>query len=147
MSSSSDDPFDNLQREVQRLFHDLVYSRHPSAHFAEPSWSPAADLVVSAGEARVIVELPGVPRKNVRVRLHGNLLEIWGHRTPPAQIQGAHYHRAEIYFGEFRRLVELPWPADESRVEARYRDGLLEIMLVPALRLDPREVPIQTTVR
>ncbi len=147
MSNPPDDPFENLQREVQRLFHDLVYSRHPVAHFAEPSWSPPADLVVSADEARVIVELAGVPRKNVRVRLHGNLLEVWGQRTPPSRLHGARYHRAEIYYGEFRRLIELPWPADEAKVEARYRDGLLEISLVPAGRLEPREVAIQTPVR
>ena len=147
MANPPDDPFETLQREVQRLFHDLVYSRHPASHFAEPTWSPPCDLVVSEGEARVIVELAGVPRKNVRVRLRGNLLEVWGQRTPPAQLHGARYHRAEIYFGEFRRLIELPWAADESKVEARYRDGLLEISLVPAARLDPHNVPVQTSAR
>jgi HSP20 family protein len=147
MSNPPDDPLEQLQREVQRLFHDLVYSRHPVSHFAEPAWSPPADLVVSEGEARVIVELAGVPRKNVHVRLRGNLLEIWGLRTPPPRLHGARYHRAEIFFGEFRRLIELPWAADETRVEARVRDGLLEISLVPAGKLETRHVPVQTSTR
>jgi HSP20 family protein len=147
MSNPPDDPFENLQREVQRLFHDLVYSRHPVSHFAEPTWSPAADLVVSEGEARVIVELAGVPRKNVHVRVRANLLEIWGQRTPPSHLHGARYHRAEIYFGEFRRLIELPWVADETRVEARYRDGLLEISLAPANRLEAVDVSVETQAR
>ena len=109
---SSDDPFENLQREVQRLFHDLVYHRHPASHFGENSWSPAVDVVVNEQTARVVLELAGVPRENVRVRMRGNTIEISGRREPPPRTLGAHYHRAEIYFGEFKRVIELPWSAD-----------------------------------
>lgn len=143
MSRTPDDPFENLQREVQRLFHDLVYQRHPATHFGEPTWAPEADVVVSGGRARVILELAGVPRENVRVRLRGNVLEVSGRREPPAEVRGAQYHRAEIYFGEFRRAIELPWRADEGRIDARYRDGLLEITLVPSPQHEPRDVPVQ----
>ena len=129
---SHDDPFENLQREVQRLFHDLVYHRHPASHFGEPTWSPPADLVVNDSSARVVLELAGVPRENVRVRLRGNVLELTGRREPPHRPHGACYHRAEIYFGEFRRVIELPWAADEDNVDAKFRDGMLEIQLVPA---------------
>ena len=134
MSDSSDDPLRNLQREVERLFHDLVYARHPSCHFAERLWSPPADLVVTEQAARVLIELAGVPQQSVRVRLQERFLEISGRREPPREPRGAHYHRAEILFGEFRRRVELPWEADESSVEAHYRDGMLEIRLaaIPA---------------
>jgi len=132
MSRHSDDPMGSLQREVERMFRDLVYHRHPASHFAEPRWAPPCDLVVSDLAARVIVELAGVPRERVNVWLKGRVLEIRGHREPPHEPAGAHYHRAEIDFGDFRRVVELPWEADPSRIEALYRDGMLEIHLVRA---------------
>jgi len=134
MAQNPEDALEGLQREVERLFHDLVYHRHPASHFGEPSWSPPADLVVSPTSARVLLELAGVPRENVHVRLRGRTLEITGRREPPQETRGSHYHRAEIYFGDFRRTVELPWDADEHSITARYRDGLLEIELqrVPA---------------
>ena len=140
---SHDDPFENLQREVQRLFHDLVYHRHPASHFGDPAWSPPADLVVNESSARVILELAGVPRANVRVRLRGNVLEITGRREPPRRPNGAHYHRAEIYIGEFRRVIELPWAADEDHVDAKFRDGILEIQLIPAPQPKRAEIPVQ----
>jgi len=140
---SHDDPFENLQRELQRLFHDLVYHRHPATHFAEPTWKPATDLVVTHDSARVILELSGVPRDRVRVRLHGNLLEISGRRDPPQGSRDAHYHRAEIYFGDFRRLIELPWIADDTKVDAKYRDGMLEIQLVPAPQARRAEIEVR----
>lgn len=127
MSSRSDDPFEKLQREVERLCHDMLYHRHPASHFAVAVWSPAADVVVEADTARVLFELAGVPREHVRLRLVGRALEVSGRRTPPQEPDGAHYHRAEIYFGEFQRAVELPWDADPDRIEAVYRDGVLEV--------------------
>lgn len=137
------DPLKSLQHEVERLFHDLVYRRHPASHFAEPSWSPAADLIVSERTARAIFELAGVPRESVKVRLRGNVLEVSGRRTPPQEPAGTHYHRAEIYFGDFRRVVELPWDADPNRVDAVYREGLLEVRLRRAPAPVRREIEIE----
>lgn len=143
MPKHPDDALEGLQREVERLFHDLVYHRHPASHFGEPAWSPPADLVVSPTSARVLLELAGVPRERVRVSLRGRTLEVAGRREPPQEPGGAHYHRAEIYFGDFRRTIELPWDADEKSIVARFRDGLLEIELQRVPRPDPTEVVIE----
>jgi HSP20 family protein len=124
----------SLQRDVERLLLDLVYQRHPACHFTEPAWGPPVDVVVSDRLARVIVELAGVPRDQVRVSLEGRVLQIYGRRDPPHEPGVRHYHRAEIRFGDFRRTVELPWEADLRSLDATYRDGMLEIHLerVPA---------------
>jgi HSP20 family protein len=131
MSHDPEDPRWVLQRNVERLVRSLVYQRHPATHFSEPAWSPPVDLVVGEHSARVIVELAGVPRETVHVRIQGRGLEISGRREPPREMD-AHYHLAEILFGDFHRVVELPWEADADKVEALYRDGMLEIRLVPA---------------
>jgi HSP20 family protein len=143
MARDPEDPIETIQREVERMFHDLVYRRHPATHFAEPTWRPPADLVVSRRAARVLFELAGVPRETVRVTLRGRTLEVSGRRTPPQEPGDAHYHRAEIYFGEFKRTIELPWEADESAVEARYRNGMLEIHLKPVPVPSPTDIPIE----
>lgn len=143
MARNPEDPVESIQREVERLFHDLVYHRHPATHFSEPAWKPAADLVVSRQAARVLLELAGVPRESVRVTLRGRTLEVSGRRVPPQEPGGAHYHRAEIYFGEFRRVIELPWEADEHTVEARHRNGMLEIHLKPVSAPTPTDIPIE----
>jgi len=140
--SNPGDMLETMQREVERLWRDLVYHRHPAAHFAEQPWSPPADVVVSERTARVILEIAGVPRENVRVMLRGNTLEISGRRTPPRSEGAARYHRAEIYFGAFRRIVELPWEAAPDSVAAFYRDGLLEIRLAAA---EAEDVPVRET--
>lgn len=143
MSQPEDNPIESVQREIERLFHDLVYRRHPASHFAEAPWSPAADLVVSPNGARIMLELAGVPRSSVRVTLRGRTLEVSGRRSPPREPGEAHYHRAEIYFGDFHRAIELPWDADPDNVRAHYRSGMLEIELVPLSTAVHHDVPIQ----
>ncbi len=143
MPRHPDDPFENVQREVERLFHDLVYQRHPACHFTDTGWVPPADLVLAKGGARVLIELAGVPRQNVHVRIVGRMLEISGRRNPPQDPGEALYHRAEIYFGDFRRVVELPWDADADHIAARYHDGMLEIQVRPAPKPADTEVPIE----
>jgi HSP20 family protein len=139
----TDDPNEVLQRQVEQLFHDLVYRRHPESHFTDAPWAPAADLDVSKDRARVLLELAGIARENVKVRLAGRVLEITGHRPRPTPSPDARYHRAEIFFGEFRRLIELPWDADADHVEARFRDGLLEVTLHRAPVASRTEIPIE----
>lgn len=142
MRSRPKDPL-SLQRDVERLLLDLVYQRHPACHFTEPAWGPPVDVVVSERTARVIVELAGVPREQVRVSLQGRLLEIFGRRHPPKDPEEFHYHRAEIRFGDFRRTVELPWEADAASVDARYRDGMLEIHLVRSVTDTSTQVTVE----
>src|SRR5262245_66652068 len=100
MARNPEDPIESIQREVERLFHDLVYHRHPASHFSEPSWQPAADLVVSRHAARVLLELAGVPRESVHVTLRGRTLEVSGRRNPPQEPGGAHYRSEERRVGK-----------------------------------------------
>src|SRR5262249_6066791 len=143
MSLESEDPRQTLQRNVERLLRNIVYKRHHATHFSEPEWAPAVDLVVADDSARVIVELAGVPREHVRVRLQGRTLELRGRREHPHEPGAAPYHLAEILFGDFRRVVELPWDADPDRVEAQYRDGMLEIHLLPAPSTGHQQIEIE----
>jgi HSP20 family protein len=138
----SQDPYEIAQREIERLWRDLVYHRHPGTHFAEQPWVPPVDVVVTETLARVIVELAGVPRDGVRVRLRGRTLEISGRRTALRGPIGAHYHRAEIYFGDFRREIEMPWEAESTGIDARFRDGMLEIH-IRAATAATTDVPVR----
>jgi HSP20 family protein len=139
----SRDPLEKMQREVERMFRDLVYHRHQAGHFADPLWAPPTDLMVSQDRACVVLEIAGVPRDSVRVRLRGSILEISGRRHPYSGLEGSHYHRAEIYFGDFQRVIELPWEADPASVSAQYHDGMLEIRLSAVRAPRQLDVPVQ----
>lgn len=52
MTQRPEDALEIVQREMERLWRDLAYHRHPAAHFAEQPWTPLADVVVSEHSAR-----------------------------------------------------------------------------------------------
>ncbi len=85
MSEHQDDPFERIQREFQRLFHDLVYRRHPAAHFADAPWKPELDITADDNHACVRIEVAGVTRQDLHVSLHGNVLRVWGRRRAPGK--------------------------------------------------------------
>ena len=53
-----------------------------------------------------------------------------------------HGHPAS-HFGEFKRTIELPWEAEEGTVEARYRNGMLEIHLKPVRAPSATDVTVE----
>ena len=72
------------------------------------------------------VELPGVDPAEVQVYALGDALVVEGHKRPqlPRDSRPA-YDRAERDYGPFRRVFDLPGPADLSKTDASLRAGLL----------------------
>jgi HSP20 family protein len=93
---------------------------------AQPRWRPAADVYETATALEVTVELAGVDQD---VLLFEDALVVEGRRRLAPADRGGVYHAAEIRQGPFRVDVSLPAPIEAKRVEARYEQGLLHILL------------------
>src|SRR5262249_53985115 len=72
----------------------------------------------------------------------GNVLTIHGERKMPEVPKGV-WHRQERGFGKFARALELPYPVEMGRVEARFEQGVLFITLPRAEAARPRRIPVK----
>lgn len=87
---------------------------------------PDVDVLETDDHHLVLVELPGVPRDSVRVRLEGSHLVVTG--TKPAhRPEGATVRTAERTAGPFRRTFLLPPDVDGAAVTADLTDGVLRV--------------------
>jgi HSP20 family protein len=77
----------------------------------------------------VRVEVAGMDENDFDVVLEDRALVIAGNRREPTSLSRRQCHRKEIASGYFRCEVEIAWPVDADRVEARYQDGFLTIAL------------------
>ena len=68
-------------------------------------------------------------------------LTIGGSRERPAN-EGERFYRVERRFGTFSRSVPLPPGIDESRINAAYRDGVLEVRIPKPAQAQPRRIQI-----
>lgn len=138
------DPTRFVEEQVDRLLSMLSPPAPEAATFA---WSPPVSVWENEKEFVVTVDLAGVARNDVEVRIQDNRLTISGRR--PAAFSNDHRLRAsERPFGPFQRTVLLP-PALRGReesvpIDARLRDGELEIRVVKAgtAAESPKKIPV-----
>jgi HSP20 family protein len=132
-----------LRREAEKIVREL-FQPEGAAHGA--SVRLTADLRTDGEQYVLEVELPGVRADEVRVFALGDALVVEGHKRaelPPGT--RPLYERADRDYGPFRRVFDLPGPADLSRAAACLRGGLLTIR-VPRI-VDRRGRPRAIEVR
>jgi len=84
----------------------------------------------------------GIDPASVELTIERNLLTVAGSRHIPGR-EDADYYRKERFSGEFRRVVTLPEDVDPDRVNARYRDGVLQVTVQRREATRPRQINIQ----
>lgn len=110
-----------------------VYHNFGSFSPTTQAWSPAVNIYQLPDRLEVCVDLAGVDRRELEVRVEAGRLLIQGIRKAPEP----HHRRQqpmrivgmEIDYGPFRRVVALPETVDLDRVHSTYTDGLLWITL------------------
>ena len=113
-----------LRREAEKIVRELFQPEGAAA--AGGSVRVVADLRTDGEHYVLEVELPGVDAADVQVYALGDALVIEGHKRPRlASHARPAYDRAERDYGPFRRVFDLPGPADLSRAAATLRGGIL----------------------
>ena len=88
------------------------------------------DVKKSDGAYEVTAELPGVKKEDIQVNVDGNLVTIAAEvKREQEDKQGEQVLRSERYYGKIERTFALDSEIDESKVEAKYEDGLLKLHL------------------
>jgi HSP20 family protein len=140
---------EDWQREMQRyLAHfyragkrpTILFNQHPQP---SPVWTPAMDMYETDDALVILLDLAGVDAEHTEVRADPYVLLVRGvrreRRTQSRPDEQRSYHTLEIPYGRFERSVRLPPGLDTAEARARYREGLLEIVLPKRV---PRHVPI-----
>lgn len=154
MAFATWDPFremEQLRREINRVFED-VGGRRWEFPFTRFSFLPgraarAYPLInVSEDEENVYVEAlaPGVNPDSLKVSVVRGQLTIAGEKPAGGEnLKLEAYHRNERAAGRFVRTFALPYPVDEGRVKAEYRNGLLSIELPKAEAAKPKQISVK----
>lgn len=96
---------------------------------ASTTWMPAVDIAETDDAYRICADLPGVDKQNVAVTLDDGVLMIRGERHQEKNESNARYHRREAVYGTFMRQFSLPDDAYAGKVDATFKDGILEVTI------------------
>ena len=87
-------------------------------------------------------EIPGMTLDKLDVSVTGRSLTVGGERKIPSEENTVRYHRREREAGKFRRQLNLPTDVEGERVQAKYRHGILMVVLPKAESAQPRKISI-----
>ena len=101
--------------------------------FAPPTWQPAINAYRCENGIRICVDLAGVDRKAIDLRVEPHSVVIRGNREVPApkdpECRPVEMLAMEIDYGPFERSIELFDEVDIEKVHAEQTNGLLWIHL------------------
>jgi HSP20 family protein len=90
----------------------------------------------------VKIDLPGLTKDDVSVTIQNNFLTIKGERKHEVEKKEANFHHRERVYGSFARTIELPTRVESGKVEATFRDGVLQITLPKSEEAKPKEIKV-----
>jgi HSP20 family protein len=130
------DQMQRMQNEMNRLF-DRWGGGDGFAGF------PAVNVREEDDALNVEAELPGMNLEDLEIFVTGNSqLTIKGDRKTAAPAKGTQ-HRQERAFGKFVRTLTLPFPVDDTKVDARLENGILKIHLPKHEAARPRKIAVK----
>ena len=136
-------------REMDELFKGFgpLFGRMPVARMGEglEEFIPLADIVEREKEYLIKLDLPQVPKEDVKVLFDDGVLTIRGERKTEKEEKGDKVHRTERYYGMFERSFVLPEDVDVTAIRAESKDGVLTIHM-PRVAVEKTR-PVAITVQ
>ena len=73
---------------------------------------PLADVTTTDKDVKVVVEMPGIEKKDIKINAHDDTVEVFTTDTAERK---------------YRKIIEVPSEADIETAKSTYKNGILEI--------------------
>jgi HSP20 family protein len=134
---------DSIRREMDTLFGSLARPFPTFGTTEREGWLPTLDVYQKNGEMVIRLDLPGIEKKDVKVKVLDDVLMIEGERKLEKKIEEQNYLCQEAFYGTFTRRIALPNPVEEYEVKATFQNGVLEIHVPVKVETEtPKEIPV-----
>ncbi len=119
---------------MEKIFNDLETRSMPEPGKGEvqrrgKQRAPFTDVQERDNEIVITADLPGVSKEEIEVRSEGDSLIISAKRGEEKSEEGEDFIRRERSYGRFYRKIKLPSDVEQTKAEATFQNGVLEITL------------------
>jgi HSP20 family protein len=114
--------FSNL---IDRFFNESLSREGGSAY----SFAPRVDIVENEKAFELHVAVPGMNKEDFKIDLNDNYLTVSGERKFTRDKKENNFHSIETQYGTFSRSFALPENIDASKINAKYENGILEVLV------------------
>lgn len=132
-----------LQNRLNSIFQDFARPEEASELLTAGSFVPAVDVYEDAEKVVLKLEVPGIRREDLDIRVEGRTLTVKGERNFEKEEKEENFHRIERRYGSFVRSFTLPSTVNPEAVEATSADGVLRISLAKKPEAQPKQIQVQ----
>ena len=118
--------------DIVRLFNDIdkeMTSSFSVVNSVGSSFMPM-DIKETKESYKLFIDLPGVDKKDIDIKVKGNELQITAKRESVKKDEDSEkFLTKERKGGSFQRIISLPDDADRKAISAENRNGVLELTI------------------
>ncbi len=100
-----------------------------SAFLGRTMTVPAVNIVENKEDYMVSLAVPGMKKEDFNIDVEGNMLTISSEKEESKEEKEDKYTRKEYNYSSFSRSFTLPDEVNKEKIEAKYVDGVLKLML------------------
>lgn len=127
-----------LGKDIQQFVEKVVPLANDDKDFA-----PDCDILESEDEFKIILDLPGLSKKEIGIALKNQVLTVKGEREVTAG-DGEEFKRQERKRGAFSRAFAVPQNVNAAEISANFRNGVLTIAMPKSEALkDSQSIPVK----
>ncbi len=137
--SSALSELDLLQNEISRFFDNEFFDNR----FFSRSAVPAVDFAEDDDNYYLYMDIPGVNKKDIDITVSRNVLIIKGEKKNLKNVDEEKVYHNEIWYGTFERSITLPDMADDEKITADLKDGVLVVTIAKKASVKPRQIEVK----
>ncbi len=126
-----------FDKEVEKLF-DVFSSPAATEYFAPP-----CEIVDEEKFFRISLDIPGLQKEDMVIEVKDNRLHVTGERkSPETPDRKEGIIRTERRYGKLSRVFSLPQNVNADLIEARFENGVLDLILPKEEKSHSRKIEI-----
>ncbi|HYM22879.1 MAG TPA: Hsp20/alpha crystallin family protein [Vicinamibacterales bacterium] len=134
---------EDISTRLNRFFNETPVRTTDGNGFFFADWAPPVDIEETDKEYLIKAELPGIAKENVKVEMLDGVLTIEGERKTEREEKGKKVHKVERSYGKFVRQFALPNEVEAARIQAEFKDGMLNVHLPKTAAAKPKAIEVK----
>lgn len=129
---------------ISKRFNQLISDFEKGINFEFGTFSPRIDIMENEKNIFFYIEIPGMTKDDIKISVNQEkVLKIKGNKNKPDNNENKNYITRERVFGEFEREFMLADNSDVENIEAKFENGVLELIIPKLEPPKPKEINVE----
>ncbi len=128
-------PVNQWEKEMEKIFEGFTKSHN---------FTPACEINESEKFYSISLDVPGLRKEEMEIEVKDDRLHISGERKSEEKAEKNNVLRSEKRYGKFSRVFTLPQHVNAEAIEARFENGVLDILIPKQEKTQSKKITISS---